>query len=74
MVNIYLTVDKPAAILFQYTDERNFYAIEINNPGPDKIRLVKKIDGVGNIIKGVADHIPLKAWYRFRIAYRYENI
>ena len=74
LTNIYQSMVGPAAIIFRYYDNRNFYAVEVNAAGPHKVRLIKKVEGVGEVVKGVSDQLLAKTWYRFKIVYHGDNI
>jgi hypothetical protein len=73
-VNVYMDKAKQAAILFRYSDENNFYAVELNQPGDKKMRFVKKLQGTGSVIKGAAIDIQPKEWYRFKILFHMDNL
>lgn len=72
--NVYMDQPKQAALLFRYADENNFYAVEMNQPGDKKLRLVKKSQGTGTVIKGLPIEIEPKEWYRFKILFHQESL
>lgn len=73
-VNVYMEKSKQAAILFRFMDENNFYSIEMNQPGEKKLRLVKKSQGTGTVLKYSAMEIQPKEWYRFKISFHFDNL
>lgn len=73
-VNIYLTTASMTMIFFRYYDSNNFYALELNSPGDiRKIKLIKKVQGVGEIISGSTQAILPRVWYRFTIKFQDNN-
>lgn len=74
-INVYLTHTNMALLFFRYYDFNNFYALEMNSPGgAQKLKLVKKVEGVGEIISGSTEAILPRVWYRFRIRFQDNNI
>ena len=69
-VNVYLSTTNMVLIFFRYYDANNFYALELNSPGgPNKIKLIKKVEGVGEFISGSTEAVLPRVWYRFKIRY-----
>jgi hypothetical protein len=55
--------------MVRYYDENNFYALELNAPGKKKVALVKKTEGMGEVIKEIDVVFLVNVWYRFRIVF-----
>ena len=74
-INVYLANTNMALLFFRYYDSNNFYALELNSPGgAQKLKLVKKVEGVGDIISGSTEAVLPRVWYRFRIRFQDTNI
>lgn len=74
LINVFTVHEKQGAILFRYSDDNNFYAIEFNQPGDQKLRLVKKFQGAGSVLKSKNEPLLAKTWYRFKISFFKDNI
>ena len=74
-VNVYITTTSMALLFFRYYDSNNFYALELNSPGgARKIKLIKKVEGVGEVISGSTEAVLPRVWYRFSIRFLDNNI
>ena len=73
-LNVYMEKAGQGAILFRFLDENNFYALEMNQPGEKNLRLVKKSQGTGTLIKSLRLNILPKEWYRFKIMFHLDNL
>lgn len=73
-VNVYMEQARQAAILFRYSDENNFYAVELNQVGENKMKLVKKSQGTGTVLKVKPLAVEPKEWYRFVISFHLDNL
>lgn len=67
--NVYFNTLGMAVIMVRYYDENNFYALELNAPGKKKVALVKKTEGLGEVIKEIDVVFLVNVWYRFRIVF-----
>lgn len=69
-VNVFLTTSNMAILFFRFYDPNNFYALELNSPnGPNKMKLIKKVEGVGSVLAGHMDAVFPRVWYRFKIVF-----
>ncbi len=50
--NVYFETVGQASLVFRYYDENNYYSLEMNVPGAQRLRLVKKNEGIGEAIGG----------------------
>lgn len=74
-INVYFeTLEGMGIIFFRYYDENNFYGLEVNSQSSNKVRLVKKNEGVGEAIEGFDTKLLPQVWYRFKIVYYDTNI
>jgi len=72
--NVYFNQVDAVGLLFRYSDNSNYYSVDINKNGAQKILLSKLVNDKDESLDEYDIELTENKWYRFRIVFYKEQL